>query len=195
MELLRITRQIHCKAVEQRTTLIHRQYNRDWVTSYSRPPIDPYLIYPPVTKSWRRHCLCPWLGHGQTGSGYTMPVDARAALRVDFTGEPCTGQPCLSHVPDGRLWVPVCCCRGRRRRLPTACTVECELPRCRTLADYRRRVESTSCVVRDAVDSVRVDSKGVVGPWGDGVPAPLFWTEIRAKVSPLLQLVTYWNAA
>ena len=35
------TRQIHCKAVEQRATLIHRQYNRDWGTSYSRPPIDP----------------------------------------------------------------------------------------------------------------------------------------------------------
>ena len=43
MELLRITRQIHCKAVEQRITLIHRQYNRDWGTSYSRPHIDPYL--------------------------------------------------------------------------------------------------------------------------------------------------------
>ena len=43
MELLRITRQIHCKAVERRATLIHRQYNRDWGTSYSRPPIDPYL--------------------------------------------------------------------------------------------------------------------------------------------------------
>ena len=60
MELLRITRQIHCKAVEQRATLIHiRQYNRDWGTSYSRPPIDPYLTSPsPVTKSWRRHCRC-----------------------------------------------------------------------------------------------------------------------------------------
>jgi len=46
MELLRITRQMHCKAVEQRATLIHRQYNRDWGTSYSRPPIDPYLISP-----------------------------------------------------------------------------------------------------------------------------------------------------
>ena len=46
MELLRITRQIHCKAVEQRATMIHRQYNRDWVTSYSRPPIDPYLTSP-----------------------------------------------------------------------------------------------------------------------------------------------------
>ena len=56
MELLRITRQIHCKAVEQRATLIHRQYNRDWGTLYSRPPIDPYLTSPPVTKSWRRHC-------------------------------------------------------------------------------------------------------------------------------------------
>ena len=48
MELLRITRQIHCKAVEQRATLIHRQYNRDWGTSYSRPPIDPYLTPPPL---------------------------------------------------------------------------------------------------------------------------------------------------
>jgi len=46
MELLHITRQIHCKAVVQRATLIHRQYNRDWGTSYSRPPIDPYLISP-----------------------------------------------------------------------------------------------------------------------------------------------------
>ena len=46
MELLRITRQIHCKAVEQRATLIHRQYNRDWGTSYFRPPIDPYLTSP-----------------------------------------------------------------------------------------------------------------------------------------------------
>ena len=46
MELLRITRQIHCKAVEQRATLIHRQYNRDWGTSYSRPPIHPYLTSP-----------------------------------------------------------------------------------------------------------------------------------------------------
>ena len=45
----------HCKAVEQRATLIHRQYSRDWGTSYSRPPIDPYLTPPPVTKSWRRH--------------------------------------------------------------------------------------------------------------------------------------------
>ena len=46
MELLRITRQIHCKDVEQRATLIHTQYNRDWGTSYSRPPIDPYLTSP-----------------------------------------------------------------------------------------------------------------------------------------------------
>ena len=26
--------------------LIHRQYNRDWGTSYSRPPIHPYLTSP-----------------------------------------------------------------------------------------------------------------------------------------------------
>jgi len=42
----RITRQIHCKAVEQRAPLIHSQYNRDWGTSYSRPPIDTYLTSP-----------------------------------------------------------------------------------------------------------------------------------------------------
>jgi len=46
MELLRITRQIHYKAVEQRATLMHRQYNRDWGTLYSRPSIDPYLTFP-----------------------------------------------------------------------------------------------------------------------------------------------------
>ena len=52
MELLRITRQIHCKAVEQRATLIHiRQYNRDWGTSYSRPPLDPYLTSPPLLQN------------------------------------------------------------------------------------------------------------------------------------------------
>jgi len=51
-----ITRQIHCKAVEQRAKLIHRQYNRDWGTSHSRPPIDPYLTSPRY-KIWRRHCL------------------------------------------------------------------------------------------------------------------------------------------
>jgi len=29
-----------------RATLIHGQYNRDWGTSYSRPPTDPYLTSP-----------------------------------------------------------------------------------------------------------------------------------------------------
>ena len=51
-----VMEQIHCKAVEQRATLIHRQYNRDWGTSYSRPPVESYLTSPPVTKSCRRHC-------------------------------------------------------------------------------------------------------------------------------------------
>ena len=53
MELLRVTRQIHCKAVEQRGTLIHRQYNRDWGTSYSRPPIDPSYRphFPPLLQN------------------------------------------------------------------------------------------------------------------------------------------------
>jgi len=50
MELLLITRQIHRKAVEQRATLIHRLYNQDWGTSYSRPPIDSYLT-PPCYKN------------------------------------------------------------------------------------------------------------------------------------------------
>jgi len=51
MEILRITRQIHCKAVEQRATLIHRQYNRDRGNSYSRPyrpiPHSPPLLQNP----------------------------------------------------------------------------------------------------------------------------------------------------
>jgi len=46
MEILRITRQIHCKAVEQRATLIHRQYNRDRGNSYSRP-YRPIPHFPP----------------------------------------------------------------------------------------------------------------------------------------------------
>ena len=41
-----------------------------WGTSYSRPPIDPYLT-PPGTKTWRRHCshkmqvLAPPLSRGR----------------------------------------------------------------------------------------------------------------------------------
>ena len=76
MELLRIIRQMHCKAVEQRATLIHRQYNRDWGTSYSRPPIDPYLTSPPVTKSWRRH----W-GEGWGTGAVLIAAIARAIYR------------------------------------------------------------------------------------------------------------------
>jgi len=45
------TRQIHCKAVEQRATLIHRQYNRDWGTWYSRPPIDPSYLTSPLLQN------------------------------------------------------------------------------------------------------------------------------------------------
>jgi len=50
-------------------------------------------------------------------------------------------------------------------------------------------------------------NRGVVGRWRGGTASPtffdredasplphFFWTEIRAEVSPLLQLVTYWNA-
>ena len=36
--------------------------------------------------------------------------------------------------------------------------------------------------------------RGVVGRGRGGWRLPLFWTEIRAKVSSLLQLVTNWNA-
>jgi len=74
MELLRITRQIHCKAVEQRVTLIQRHYNRDWGTSYSRPPIDSYLTSPPVTKSWRRHCPVSGRGQGHVSNFYIVDL-------------------------------------------------------------------------------------------------------------------------
>jgi len=47
VELHRITRQIHCKAVEQRATLIYTDNTTGTGgTSYSRPPIDPYLTSP-----------------------------------------------------------------------------------------------------------------------------------------------------
>jgi len=48
MELLRITRTTNTLQGRRakRATLIHRQYNRDWGTSYSRPRIDPYLTSP-----------------------------------------------------------------------------------------------------------------------------------------------------
>ena len=56
MELLRITRQIHRKAVEQRATLIHRPGLGDFVL---QTPYRPIPHFPPVTKSWRRH----WCWH------------------------------------------------------------------------------------------------------------------------------------
>jgi len=46
-----VSHDIHCKAVEQRATLIHRQYNWDWGISYSRLPIDPYLTAPPLLQN------------------------------------------------------------------------------------------------------------------------------------------------
>ena len=79
MELLRITRQIHCKAVEQRATLIHRQYNRDWGTSYSRPPIDPYLTSSPLLQN---------------------PGDA-TVLSVHLCSVMCTGLQTLASTPPG----------------------------------------------------------------------------------------------
>ena len=55
----------------RRATLIHRQYNRDWGTSYSRPPIDPYLTSPMLQN----------LG-GATGCGCAnaFNLDARVAV-------------------------------------------------------------------------------------------------------------------
>jgi len=72
-------------------------------------------------------------------------------------------------------------------------------------ADYPRHVtrHSFSGCVKNLIHNGQVEElrslryRGVVGRirGGDGVPTPpLFWTEIRAKVSPLLQLVTYRNA-
>jgi len=49
MELLRITRQIHCKAVKQRATLIHRQYNRDW----GLRTLDPLQARAPLTPCYK----------------------------------------------------------------------------------------------------------------------------------------------
>ena len=83
MKLLRITRQIHCKAVEQIATLIHRQYSRDWGTSYSRPPI-PKPHFPPVTKSWRRHCtVC--LGGAGLSPQYVVSDPSASCWDADAT--------------------------------------------------------------------------------------------------------------
>ena len=88
MELLRITRQIHCKAVEQTATLIHRQYNRDWGTSYSRSPIDPYLTSPLL----------------QNPGGATVPTHHRRRRRrcrhsaTDAAAAAATGPAYMQHV-------------------------------------------------------------------------------------------------
>jgi len=55
---------IYCKTVEQRVTLIHRQYNLDWGISYSRPPIDPYLTSPLLQNPG-----------GATGLGLTTEIE------------------------------------------------------------------------------------------------------------------------
>ena len=84
MELLRITRQIHRKAIEQRATLIHRQYNRDWGTSYSRPP---YLTPPPCYKILAAPLLssegrrsaggAQGPNAGKDGTGWSLPPSSR----------------------------------------------------------------------------------------------------------------------
>ena len=85
MERLRIARQIHCKAVEQRATLIHRQYNRDWGTSYSRPPIGPYLTSPLLQKCWRRHFrdeIWQTVPHSRHSQSHSNDVSDLIPIRV-----------------------------------------------------------------------------------------------------------------
>jgi len=49
----------HDKYIARRSSKEPRWYTDNTTgtggTSYSKPPIDPYLTSPPVTKSWRRH--------------------------------------------------------------------------------------------------------------------------------------------
>ena len=93
MELLRITRQIHCKAVEQRATLIHRQYNLDWGTSYSRSPIYRSIPhFPPCYKILavplcRRMC---W--------AYRSALKTRELIEILFGADWCGHR---KHVLDG----------------------------------------------------------------------------------------------
>ena len=86
MELLRITRQIHCKAVERRATLIQRQYNRDWGTSYSRPPIDPYMI--PHSPPCYKILAAPLQPHRSSSAGTHDGPSSRAVM--------CAGRDMLS---------------------------------------------------------------------------------------------------
>ena len=109
-------RLLHCKAVEQRATLIHRQYNRDWGTSYSRPPIDPYLSSP-VTKSWRRHWVwlsvwsevqtCIWPSWGHCHSLSLASVKSRLVL--PFWYQPTRVVPDKGPL-NGCVCVCVCVC-------------------------------------------------------------------------------------
>jgi len=78
------------------------------------------------------------------------------------------------------------------------------LPHAVTMSELAMKVEFLKNIMRLVAVGGRLAARGVVGR-GRGRTAsphfltggtrpplpPLFWTEIRAKVSPLLQLVTY----
>ena len=82
MELLRITRQIHCTAAEQRATLIHRQYNRDWGTSYSRPPIYLYHTSPLLQNPGGATASLQMDNH-TTGCSSWRPTNSVKALKAE----------------------------------------------------------------------------------------------------------------
>ena len=99
MELLSITRQIHCKAVEQRATLIHRQYNRDWGTSYSRPLIDTYLTFPLLQNpGGATGCNLPVGGFLAEREMLESVVQRRAGAEVGGCGGRVGGGPCRQQV-------------------------------------------------------------------------------------------------
>ena len=97
-----------------RATLIHRQYNRDWGTSYSRPPIDPYLT-PPLLQnpggataiSVVQHWWPRWKKNRSQGevdetSTHISTIRLHEEICWDSVGHiPCEVQP--SSTGDGRL--------------------------------------------------------------------------------------------
>ena len=79
-----------------------------WRTSYSRPPIDPYLTSPPrVTISWRRHCV--------------VLRTQGPARRPDVAYHRCTRSSCLAFVIVNNTFLPS---RVRRFRILAARAVE-----------------------------------------------------------------------
>jgi len=74
-----------------------------WGTSYSRPPMDPYLTPPPVTISWRRHCV--------------VLRTQGPARRPDVAYHRCTRSSCLAFVIVNNTFLPS---RVRRFRILAA---------------------------------------------------------------------------